>query len=374
LGDVIHPEMPYADPRVRVHVNDARAFVEAEKGKFDVIVFAYLDSHTAFSVASSLRLDNYLYTLQSLQAANAHLKSDGIGVLSFAAGTDWLKARFVKLVSLVSPTVPLVLNTGFDGNGITIFWGPGLDAIRSKILQAHSNIVMPINAFDPNVQTTTDDWPFLYQRDRAVPILYALVMGLLAIISFALIAVRFRPAPSEFLKNAQFFLLGAGFLLLETRGMLAAAVLFGSTWLVNSIVILIVLLMAWAGNFIVMKFPRISQTHGYVGILIGLALMYVMPLSQLAGEDLWLKLLGALLVLGLPFMSAAIVFSKSFAKAEQPAMALGINIMGAVLGACLEYSSLVFGSSGLLIIAAVVYGCSAIAKALVDRQDLLIKP
>jgi hypothetical protein len=302
-----------------------------------------------------------LYTLQSLQAANAHLKPDGIGVFSLAAGTDWLKARFVRLVSQVAPSPPVVLNTGFDGNGITIFWGPGLDAVRSKIEQAHASMVMPLTAFDPNVQITTDDWPFLYQRDRAVPILYALVMGLLAIISFALIAVRFRPAPSQFLGNAQFFLLGAGFLLLETRGMLAAAVLFGSTWLVNSIVILIVLLMAWAGNWLVMRFPNLSKAHGYLGIFVGLALMYVLPLSQLAAEDLWLKLLGALLVLGLPFMSAAIVFSKAFARAEQPATALGINIMGAVLGACLEYSSLVFGSSGLLILAALVYAGSALA-------------
>ncbi len=57
----------YEDPRVHVHVEDARAFLRRSSGGYDMVVFGFLDSQTLFSSMSNIRLDGYIYTVQSMQ-------------------------------------------------------------------------------------------------------------------------------------------------------------------------------------------------------------------------------------------------------------------------------------------------------------------
>ena len=64
LGRELHPEKPYDNPAVHVVVDDARAFLKRSNRKYDLVDFAYLDSHSAFSSMSSIRLDNYIYTVR----------------------------------------------------------------------------------------------------------------------------------------------------------------------------------------------------------------------------------------------------------------------------------------------------------------------
>src|ERR1019366_10149083 len=59
LGQRLHPEHPYQSERVHIFVNDGRAFFHQAllTGKtYDLIVFGLVDSQTALSVLSSLRL------------------------------------------------------------------------------------------------------------------------------------------------------------------------------------------------------------------------------------------------------------------------------------------------------------------------------
>ena len=66
------------------------------------------------------------------------------------------------------------------------------------------------------VSPTVDDYPFLYVRDRGVPGLYIVTLGLIALTS--LIAVRASVGRFSKLKPyADLFALGAAFLLLETK-------------------------------------------------------------------------------------------------------------------------------------------------------------
>ena len=48
--------------------------------------------------------------------------------------------------------------------------------------------------------------------------------------------------------NWHMFFMGAGFMLLETKGVVHLALLFGSTWLVNSIVFFAILVMILCSN------------------------------------------------------------------------------------------------------------------------------
>ncbi len=68
------------------------------------------------------------------------------------------------------------------------------------------------------------------------------------------------------------FLIGAAFLLLETRGVTALSLLFGSTWIVNAFVFIGILIMltgtamALAATLIVRKYPMMSTTPLFVAL------------------------------------------------------------------------------------------------------------
>jgi spermidine synthase len=52
LGNSLHPERPYEASKVQITIQNARAFLSQTKEKYDIILFALLDSHTQFSSLS----------------------------------------------------------------------------------------------------------------------------------------------------------------------------------------------------------------------------------------------------------------------------------------------------------------------------------
>src|SRR6185436_5008618 len=46
IGQELHPDHPYDDPRVEVHIDDGRAFLERTDRRYDLIVLALPDSLT----------------------------------------------------------------------------------------------------------------------------------------------------------------------------------------------------------------------------------------------------------------------------------------------------------------------------------------
>jgi hypothetical protein len=50
-----------------------------------------------------------------------------------------------------------------------------------------------------------------------------------------------------------------------------------------------------------------------------------------------------------------VIFAKRFSETADAPLAFGANLLGAIIGGCLEYLSLEFGYRALLIIAGVVY-------------------
>ena len=77
IGRQYHPDHPYRDPRVTVHVGDGRAYLQNTSTKYDVILYALPDSLTAVVGQSGIRLENYLLTEQGIAVAETHLKSSG---------------------------------------------------------------------------------------------------------------------------------------------------------------------------------------------------------------------------------------------------------------------------------------------------------
>ena len=83
LGEELHPEQPYANPAVAKVTEDARSFFSRTTDNYDLIVFGLLDSHALFSTASSARLDNFVYTYESILHVRDLLTEDGLLALSF---------------------------------------------------------------------------------------------------------------------------------------------------------------------------------------------------------------------------------------------------------------------------------------------------
>ncbi len=62
LGSEYHPDNPYSDPRVNVIIDDARHFLRTTTKKYDLAVFALIDSLTMQSSFSGVRLESYMFT------------------------------------------------------------------------------------------------------------------------------------------------------------------------------------------------------------------------------------------------------------------------------------------------------------------------
>lgn len=357
IGERLHPEHPYQSPKVSIFVDDARSFFKKTEKQYDLIVFGLLDSHTLFSTMPSLRLDNFVYTVESFEEAAKLLSQDGIIALTFSKGQMWLGDRLYHMLAHVFEKGPLFYFTGYDG-GLMFVTGPGV--IDKGLLG---------DPLSPGYQVipATDDWPYLYLRERMIPAPYWENLILVLILSAALILWVF---PESKKVNFHFFFLGSAFLLIEFKSITELALLFGSTWLVNSIAISAILVMALTANLYVSYF-RVRRLKLYYGLLLGsLLLNYLLPLDTLLGKGFLLRGIISSVMLSIPLFFAGIIFSTSLKETEKIEIAFGSNLLGAVAGGLFEYVSLIFGIKSLYIFAGLMYVLSALA---LSRHGISVK-
>jgi hypothetical protein len=79
------------------------------------------------------------------------------------------------------------------------------------------------------------------------------------------------------------------------------------------------------------------------------------PNAALLGLPLLPRLLAAVSLAFAPIFLANLAFAKRFAGTEDVSSAFGINILGAMVGGCIEYVALSVGFRNLLIVAGVLY-------------------
>ena len=125
LGKRLNPDHPYQNPRVSVHINDGRAFLEQTHTKYDMILFALPDSLTLVAGQSSLRLESYLFTLQAVEAAKAHLNpGDGLFAMYNYYRTTWLRDRLANTLEVAYGHAPCADNEGFSLSMLSITVNP----------------------------------------------------------------------------------------------------------------------------------------------------------------------------------------------------------------------------------------------------------
>ncbi len=76
----------YRHAKVSLHVAEARTYLARSPRRYDLIQISMLDSFAAAGAGTHALNENYLYTVQALEALYAHLREDG-----YVAITRWLK-------------------------------------------------------------------------------------------------------------------------------------------------------------------------------------------------------------------------------------------------------------------------------------------
>jgi SAM-dependent methyltransferase len=355
LGRANHPEHPYDQPEVRAIVNDARTFLRTTERRYDMIVYGLLDSHTLLSHASSVRLDSFVYTVEGLKDARGRLKEGGMLSLSFALGSEDVGGKIQRMLSAAFDGVAPRCVEGRYDSSVTFF-----QAEKGTKLKLSDNDVAAMGfgecsgrfasrSLDADV--STDDWPFFYMPQRTYPTSYLAMIAVIVLISFSMIGhLSQRPSVS----HMTYFLLGAGFMLVETKAITEMGLTFGNTWLVIGIVISGILFMAFCANYLVMRLDLRSATVPYVFLLSSLVVgMWIARSGGLAPS--FAGQLGTIAVLTLPMLFSGIVFSSLLANERDIAGAMSANLFGAMCGGLLEYNSMYFGFQFLYILAAGLY-------------------
>ncbi len=350
FGSSLHPNRPYAQPNVRSIVNDARSYISNTGEKYDLIVMSALDSHRQIAGMTSLRLESFVYTVESYRQIRELLAEGGVFCLNLASTRPWMGERTYWSLTEAFGEEPKVLKSlGSPSDSVAYVVGPELDADR---LAEHRISLLPAYQRRNDLRLSTDNWPYLYLEANRVP---GVCLAVLAVMMAASLLIVFRVEPAVRRPNAHFFFLGAGFMLLETRSITQMALLFGATWNVNAIVFSSILLTIFLTNLMVMMERAPGRRLSYGLLFLMLVLGYFFPFTRLLELAFLPRLAAAAAVVGLPIAWASFIFSRSFRRAREIHRIFGSNLLGVVFGGCLEYSANVFGLDALYLLTLVLY-------------------
>ena len=362
LGRERHPDRPYADPRVSVVNDDARHFLRTTSRKYDLVVFALIDSLTLQSSFSGVRLESYMFTEESFRAVREHLKPDGLLVIYNYFREPWLVDRLANIAAAAFGQEPRVHVHEARAYLGVLMVGPRLGSLATDppipdrvtaFGQSHAPSPARIHQRDPSVEAATDDWPFLYLRNRHVPGHYLAALALILVVSTAAVMIALRGQGGRW--SWQFFLLGAGFMLLETKSIIQFALLWGSTWVVASLAIASVLAMALVANYVVSK-VELTRPWLVGGVLVGLlAANYVIPVGRIGFESRVAESVFYAVLMFSPILCAGLLFGSAIKRSSSLARDYGTNLLGAMVGGVGEYLSLSTGFGALLFVIALLY-------------------
>jgi SAM-dependent methyltransferase len=353
-GRELHPNRPYQDARVTVMNTDARSFLNDTDETYDLIVFGTLDSMTRLSALSNVRLDNFVYTRDALEAAAARLRPGGGIALYFMVGQDHIDTHLLAMLMQTFGAKPVLARSDWNLFNSIYMAGPAFAHAAPPTTAAEQALIADVQ----HLNVPTDDWPYLYLPDRGVSAFYLTLM--LAFIVIAVIAVAWAsPELRSGLRKArgidlEMFLFGVAFLLLETRFVTVMNLAWGATWLTSAVVfgsIIAVILVStlW------MDLRPVSWRSASAGLLVALACSWLLPSEILLAREGTVRLVLSALYVALPVFFAAACFALRFQTRASPNVAFGWNLLGAVAGGLIEFTSMAVGLRALTLVVILAY-------------------
>ena len=350
-----HPNRPYESDRVKVFNQDGRAFLRDTEYEYDLIVFGTLDSMTRLSALSSVRLDNFVYTKEAVEAAASHLTPEGGLLLYFMIGEDYIQDHLIGLLASAFETPPAVhgsdyamFNTIFaSGPAFAHLWQPTPEEVDE-----YYSVILP------SLDLPTDDWPYLYLPEKGVDGFYLSLMATFLVIAVVGILVSSREMREGLLKRGEvdweMFLFGLAFLLIETKFVTTMNLVWGATWLTSAVVFGAILAMILIGT-VLMELRPMPWAWAATGLVLALFVTYLVPTGALVGRTTPVRLLLSVLMVGGPIFFASVCFALRFRERPAADIAFGWNLLGAVAGGLLEFFSMLLGLKALTLIAIVTY-------------------
>jgi hypothetical protein len=119
--------------------------------------------------------------------------------------------------------------------------------------------------------------------------------------------------------------------------------------------------MALAANWLVGRVDVRRPAAWYAGLFASLALPLIVSVDRLNSLPFAARAAAGAILASLPIFFAGIVFATCFRVLKHPGAGLGANLLGAMVGGVLEYSSMMLGIPALNYIALLLYGLSLVA-------------
>ncbi len=138
----------------------------------------------------------------------------------------------------------------------------------------------------------------------------------------------------------------------------------------NSVVFGGILTMVLLANLAVQRWQWKNPKPWFWLLFGSVVLLYLFPLSWLHTQTLPVRALLAGLLTGLPVGLAGVIVPILLERSPRPAVSLGSNLIGAVLGGVLEYYSMLGGMKSTALMALLLY----MVAFLVLRQRVRVKP
>jgi hypothetical protein len=351
IGRQQNPSHPFDSSRVTTHTADGREYLQDTNKRYNLILFALPDSLEAVSGQSAIRLESFLLTSQSVATVKKHLVPGG----TFAMYNYY--APF--LLNRYASTIESAFNRDPCQNV-----GPPLGGRRLAVLTAHLNGPVPGCAsywHGQKVAPSTDDHPFPYLPSSTIPGSYLWMLG--AILLGSILLVRVGGGSYRGMQRyVDLAFMGAAFLLLETKNIVQFALLFGTTWFVNSLVFAGVLVAVYLAVETArhIKLPPPWVLYGL--LIASLAVTWLVPAEAPLSLPLVPRFLAASALAFAPVYLANLVFAQRFADVETIGTAFAANLLGAIVGGTLEYLALITGYRFLLIVVGVLYGLAFVTR------------
>jgi hypothetical protein len=342
LGQRLNVDKPYDDPRVNVYVEDGRGFLERTEKKYDLIIYAETDAVVLVNNSSGVRLESFLYTLEAFSEVKNHLTENGVFFQFNYYVDEWVIDKLALMTERVFGQSPYMLIQGDRVKTSSIIAGPKISEINIGFpnLKKYESV--------KNMDLASDDWPFLFLKQKSIPIYYLkilLFLGLMSTLAYLLTQKSNSFKGLDF----RFAAFGVGFMLLETKSLLNFSQLFGTTWVVNSLVIIAILSFVLLANFITSRFRFRKISLIYSALFTMLLLQLVIPNSFFASFNLVSRYLTASIFYFAPIFLANMIFAYKFKNTKHQSVNFGINMLGGVVGGLLEYSALLVGYQALIV-------------------------
>lgn len=293
-----------------------------------------------------MRLESFLFTSEAAKSYRDHLSEDGVFSMYNLYREGWLVDRYAATLEDAFGHTPCVTRPTDSTTVLTI-------GIRPELVDCPPEDQWSRPAGTP--EPVTDDRPFPYLKTASIPTFYLVALALILAATF--ISVRVIGGPMRGITRfADLFFMGVAFLLLETKNVVQFALLFGTTWLVNALVFGGVMLAVLLAVVVSQRVRIRNLPLLYVLLAASILISWLIPRSSLLGLPFFPRLVCAIVLAFAPIFIANLVFSQRFRDTSDALTAFSANLLGAMVGGLLEYTSMVLGYRNLLVVAFVAYG------------------